>query len=190
MFALASDTDRPIAAFCLPISLGGSGASSPPSPIISGAVFANPTVSPFLLLGLVNVGPSGPGLSSPSALTWCASGHLFAIAMSSLGLLFSVLGLRKSTTSLFSVKVPWGAGAGKSSSLGSRSFSTLPHLLFFKNLLALDVLLSSSAMVTSTSRSPTQSCSKERASRGARVSIPPSCMCNTTILVSDKQTRP
>lgn len=37
--------------------------------MISGAVFANPTVSPFLLLGLVKVGPSGPGLSSPNALT-------------------------------------------------------------------------------------------------------------------------
>ena len=68
-FALASDTDLPIAAFCLPISLGGSGASSPPSPMISGAVLANPTVSPFLLGGLVKVGPSGPGLSSPNALT-------------------------------------------------------------------------------------------------------------------------
>lgn len=138
--------------------------------MISGCVFAKPTVSPFLLLGFVNVGRSGTGLSSPIALTWCASGHLLAIAISNLGLLFSVLGFRKSTTSLFNVKVPWWGAACWSSSLGSRSFSTFPHLLFFRNLLALEALLSSSAMASSTN-AYVQFARKERRFSGGTRSV-------------------
>lgn len=135
---LRSDTDRMTAAFFLPTSDGGSGASSPPSPITSGAVLANPTLNPSLLLGLrypLHAGVGGDaaaGLSVKVAArrTSCAPGHRCAIAISIFGLLFSVEGFRKSTTSSFNLNelTLLGPGGGCSFSL-----NTLPHLLLLRN---------------------------------------------------------
>jgi len=91
--------------FILDTSEGGSSASSPPSPMISGAVLTNPTVNPFRLFGFVKgCGARGGAAASLARRTSCASGHRCATAMLILGrVLFSVDGLRKSTTSSFNL---------------------------------------------------------------------------------------
>lgn len=121
---LRSETDRGIMDFFLETSAGGSVASSPPSPMISGADLAKPTVNPGLLGGFLYPDCCCMGgVASLARRTSCASGHLDATAILILGrAFFSVEGLRKSTTSSFSLNelvCPGGAGA-------SLSLNTLP----------------------------------------------------------------
>lgn len=117
-----SENERECLAFILDTSMTGICTSSPPSPIISGAVFAKATLKFFFFFAfpllLCCSEPYGNVVPSAAAalLTCWASGHLEVMATSILGAddhcrvpsaeYLSVEGLRKSTTSSLSLKFP------------------------------------------------------------------------------------
>ena len=150
-FSLASDLDLLLLFFCREISIEGSKDSSPPSPMISGGVCTNPTVSPFRLFGRPLARTFVWELAAPAARTSCALGQRRAIEMLSLGLGFSVDGLRKSTTFSSSLKVSCRSDEPESASLDLESLDlTSPNNLRHLCFEPLDAFPSSSAITPST----------------------------------------